>query len=225
MIYTQRIFHVNREDLNEFVRFSEERIWPYVEERGVWPVALWHQVLGGKDRVYLLTRYDSLSHWEQTRFRKNQLNLKVDGAAERAKLTRDFEVSVWKPLSKRPLLDQAPEPEPGMYILNAFKLLPKGEERFARLIENDIWPWLTHMPGVRPIGIWLSILATEILVYEMIRYNGMEQWEADASPGAEPSEDVLKPVWEAAVNAEKELETIVEDKTVTALRPITGRRP
>jgi hypothetical protein len=225
MIYTQRIFHVNRKDLTEFVRLSEERIWPYVEERGVRPVALWHQVLGGKDRVYLLTRYDSLSHWEQARFHENQLDLKVDGAAERAKLTRDFDVSVWKPLSERPLLDQAPESTPGMYILNGFKLLPKMEDRFASVLEKDIWSWKAHTPGIRPIGIWLSILASDIRVYEMVRYDGMEQWEAEADAEAEPSDTALKPVWQKAIKAAKELETIIVDKSVAALRPITERRP
>ena len=225
MIYTQRIFHINREDLTAFVKLSEERIWPYVEEQGVRPVALWHQVLGGKDRVYLLTRYDNLIHWEQARFQKSQLDLKVDGAAERAKLTRDFEVSVWKQLSKKPLLDQAPESEPGMYILNSSKLLPRTAERFASLVNDDIWPWMERDPGVRPIGIWLSIMAAEVRVYEMVRYNGLGQWETNAYVGTEPSDIALKPVWQKAFNAKKDLETMVIEKTVAALRPITDRRP
>jgi hypothetical protein len=112
-----------------------------------------------------------------------------------------------------------------MYILNAFKLLPEAVERFSSLVENDMWPWMEHEPGIRPVGIWLSILAAEIRVHEMIRYNGMGQWESHARAGAEPSDIALKPVWQTAVNAEKELESMVGDKTVAALRPITARRP
>ena len=57
MIYTIRTFHVHRKDYAEFVRFSEEQIWPAIEEKGARALGLWVVAIGGPERIFLMTRY------------------------------------------------------------------------------------------------------------------------------------------------------------------------
>ena len=58
MIYTIRTFHVHRKDYAEFVRFSEEQIWPAIEEKGARALGLWVVAIGGPERIFLMTRYE-----------------------------------------------------------------------------------------------------------------------------------------------------------------------
>ena len=105
MIYTIRTFHVHRKDYAEFVRFSEEQIWPAIEEKGARALGLWVVAIGGPERIFLMTRYDSHGHWEETR---NWDNLANEGSG-RAALVHETECISLLPLTQRQPDSDAPE--------------------------------------------------------------------------------------------------------------------
>ena len=67
MIYTIRTFQVDPQNYRDFVRQSEEEIWPGLEKLGARSLGLWTTIIGGAERILLMTRYDSLAHWQETR--------------------------------------------------------------------------------------------------------------------------------------------------------------
>jgi hypothetical protein len=68
-VYAHRWFDIEPGSWPEFVRLSEEGWWPAVEGAGAHVQGLW-SALGGaaEGHAFLLTRYDSMAHWEATRF-------------------------------------------------------------------------------------------------------------------------------------------------------------
>ncbi len=67
-IVVERSFTIERGTLREFERLSREHIWPYMEARGCRILGLFSNVHGGpSDEITLLTAYESLAHWEETR--------------------------------------------------------------------------------------------------------------------------------------------------------------
>jgi len=72
-IVTLRYFRIKKGTFDQFLKASQEDVWPYFEKIGSRIVGMW-QVFdpqGGAtkdyDEVYLMTRYASVAHWQATR--------------------------------------------------------------------------------------------------------------------------------------------------------------
>jgi len=72
-IVTLRNFHIKKGTFDQFLKASQEDVWPYFEKIGSRIIGMW-QVFDpdngpGKDydEVYLMTRYASVAHWRATR--------------------------------------------------------------------------------------------------------------------------------------------------------------
>jgi NIPSNAP len=74
-IVTLRNFHIKKGAFDQFLKASQEDVWPYFEKIGSRIIGMW-QVFDpetGKpaakdyDEVYLMTRYASVEHWRATR--------------------------------------------------------------------------------------------------------------------------------------------------------------
>lgn len=74
-IVTIRYFRIRKGSFPEFLRVSQEGVWPYFEKIGSRVLGMWQVIPDpeGKgeardyDEVYLATRYASLAHWSATR--------------------------------------------------------------------------------------------------------------------------------------------------------------
>ena len=110
-IYTMRTFNVAPENLARFVELSQDVWWPWVEPgQGNRPLGQWTSIVAPHTRVYMITRYDDLAHWEATRV----VGPKPDapelvpiweaagpGIAERASLTIDTDLRMLQPIGSR----------------------------------------------------------------------------------------------------------------------------
>ena len=66
--YGHRRFFIDPSDLNEFVRHSENGIWPRIEAQGACILGLWTTVAATSPlEIVLLTGYEGPAHWEETR--------------------------------------------------------------------------------------------------------------------------------------------------------------
>lgn len=72
-IVTLRYFRIKKGTFDQFLKASQEDVWPYFEKIGSRIIGMW-QVFdpqGGAakdyDEVYLMTRYASVAHWQATR--------------------------------------------------------------------------------------------------------------------------------------------------------------
>ena len=77
-IVTLRYFKIKKGAFDQFLKASEEGVWPYFEKIGSRVVGMWQAIqaegVDGApklspdfDEVYLMTRYASLEHWASTR--------------------------------------------------------------------------------------------------------------------------------------------------------------
>jgi len=76
-IVTLRYFKIKKGTFPEFLKASQEGVWPYFEKIGSRVVGMWtviHPAIDGVtaesadyDEVYLMTRYASVAHWEASR--------------------------------------------------------------------------------------------------------------------------------------------------------------
>ncbi len=75
-ISTLRYFKIKKGTFPEFLKASQEGVWPYFEKIGSRVVGMWKvihpPIEGGTDsadydEVYLMTRYASVAHWEASR--------------------------------------------------------------------------------------------------------------------------------------------------------------
>jgi hypothetical protein len=75
-IATLRYFKIKKGTFPEFLKASQEGVWPYFEKIGSRVVGMWKvihpPIEGGAegadyDEVYLMTRYASVAHWEASR--------------------------------------------------------------------------------------------------------------------------------------------------------------
>ena len=155
MIYTIRTFHVQRKDYAEFVRFSEEQIWPSIESKGGRALGLWVVALGGPERIFLMTRYDSVGHWLETR----SWGALEGGASGRAALVDDTDAIAIRPITQTQPEGDAEEENPGIYTLRTFRVDPKNLDHFVDLSENQWWPWVRQGEGVRPIAQWTTVIS------------------------------------------------------------------
>lgn len=67
-VYAHRWFWIQPQDQDEFVRISDEGVWPFFEADGCRIVGLWRSMEPGPlAKVLLITRYRDVAHWERTR--------------------------------------------------------------------------------------------------------------------------------------------------------------
>ncbi|MDE0024098.1 MAG: NIPSNAP family protein [Spirochaetaceae bacterium] len=221
MIFTLRSFQVERKDHAEFADISEQRIWPDLEEKGARPIGLWTVVLGGAERILVMTRYDSLAHWQETRGW-----YRTSGASSaRAELVRDTSVIALRLLTRRYPKKDDTSNNPGIYTIRTFDVRDNDVDRLVHLSEERWWHWaetgLRHMP----LGQWISIIAPEKRIYMMTRYDDMAHWEQTRDASPEPSDPELKRIWADGYAAVRERSRMCLSTSVQILRPITGRRP
>lgn len=224
MIYTMRTFQVERENYGEFVRLSEEVIWPALEDRDGRALGLWVVAIGGPERIVLVTRYNSLAHWQETRGWRGKSGM-PNVAAERSRLMRDTDLIALRPVSRRQPTDDAPEAAPGIYTMRTFQVDQTHLDRFIAVTEDSVWPWFETGLDVRPLGLWQSIIAPETRVYMMLRYHDLAHWEATRGAGLEPSDSAMHVSWERGKVALQARRELTQETSVKILRPISRRRP
>lgn len=221
MIFTLRTFHVDRKDHAEFADISEERIWPDLEKRGARPIGLWSVVLGGPERILVMTRYDSLAHWQATR----GWDRSSRASSARAALVGDTSVIALRLLTRRHPTKDDTSDNPGIYTIRTFEVRDNDVDRLVHLSEERWWHWaetgLRHMP----LGQWLSIIAPEKRIYMMTRYDDMAHWEQTRDASPEPSDPELKRIWADGYAAVRERSRMCLSTDVKILRPISARRP
>lgn len=75
-VLTLRYFKIKKGTFPEFLKASQEGVWPYFEKIGSRVVGMWQVIhpdlstdpdTADYDEVYLLTRYASVEHWAATR--------------------------------------------------------------------------------------------------------------------------------------------------------------
>lgn len=68
-IYGYRRILISLNDLDDFVRCSEEGIWPRIESQGARVLGLWTTVAASDPmEIVLMTGYHSPGHWDETRY-------------------------------------------------------------------------------------------------------------------------------------------------------------
>jgi len=68
VVFGYRRFFIEPKDIDDFVRYSEEGIWPRVEAEGASVLGLWTPLASTAPlEIILLTGYHSATNWEQTR--------------------------------------------------------------------------------------------------------------------------------------------------------------
>ncbi|HLZ70085.1 MAG TPA: NIPSNAP family protein [Dehalococcoidia bacterium] len=231
MLYTMRTFLVDRANVTRFVELSETAIWPALEGRDGRALGLWQVVMGGAERIVLITRYESLAHWQQTRAWPEN---RVQGAqpdrwpasgreavAARAAITRETDVIALQPLGERRPPENTPDGTPGIYALRSFQVRAGDVAEFVRRTEAAVWPWY-ETQGARPLGMWRAHVAEQPLLWMLTRYADLGVWEASRDLGPEP-EDATRAQWQALQRANRS--ELVQASGVRILRPISSRRP
>ena len=114
-IYTVRTFEVRDNDVDRLVYLSEERWWHWAET-GLrhMPLGQWISIIAPKRRIYMMTRYDDMAHWEQTRDASPEPSdpelkrIWADGYAavrERSRMCLSTNVKILRPISgRRPIV-------------------------------------------------------------------------------------------------------------------------
>lgn len=234
MIYTMRTFQVDRANVRRFVELSEGGVWPALEGRDGRALGLWSVVIGGPERVLLITRYESLAHWQETRpwpevqqrgAPPDQIvGRGRDAGVERAAMTRETDLIALQPLSRRMPVEDAPEARPGIYTLRSFRVRPQGQAEFARLTEEVIWPWFETL-GSRHLCLWRATIAEDPQLYMLSRYDDLAHWEATRGAGPEPTNPAQRERRQAARQALADRAALTQHSGMRVLRPISSRRP
>ena len=177
MLMTLRTWHVKRRDYADFARLSEERYWPEFDQLDGRAIGMWVVRVGGPERVMIMTRYDSLEHWLGTRaWGGSATNLDAI-ARRRDRMFSDTDLIAMHALSRRQPLADAPEAEPGVYVLETFRVKLDDSEHFRELTE-DVWaPWAETLRGVRLVGMWRSYVGPQERVYMLTRADDFGTWE------------------------------------------------
>lgn len=233
MLYTLRTFDVARADVPRFVELSEGQIWPWLEGRDGRALGLWRVIMGGAEQVVLITRYESLAHWEETRLwsdpgaRPISPELEARGHAaqrERATLMRATELIALRPISRRMPVTDGDDDQPGIYALRTFQSRQADDAEFARLSEDAIWPWFETM-GARTLCLWRTLIAEEPHLLMLTRYDDLTHWEATRGAGLEPSDPAHRQRWQTARDALTRRAALTLRSGVRILQPISQRRP
>ncbi len=112
-IYTVRTFQIDMRNLKQFIDLSEKQWWPWVRlGEGVRPICQWTTVIAEQPRIFMMTRYNDLSHWEghQQGTERETLNdpalreiyaTAMKAIKERGRITHETSVKILRPLSQR----------------------------------------------------------------------------------------------------------------------------
>jgi len=213
MILTLRTWQVDRTHYEEFARISEGEYWPVFDGLQGRALGIWVRRVGGPERLVLMTRYESLDHWLGTRAWGAAGASLAATSARRDQLIRDTDLVALKPLSRRQPETDAPEAQPGVYVLETFRVLAEDREAFRALTEDDWRPWAEALGGVRLVGIWQSYIGPQDLVHVLTRADDVGTWEARCDPDDAPDRPLL------------DRADFAEPVDVQLLYPITRRRP
>ena len=224
MILTMRTWQVPREHYVEFARLTEDDFWPEFERLDGRPLALWVARVGMQERVVLMTSYASLEHWLATRsWGPAAAKLKAI-TDRREKLHADTDLVALLPLSNRQPAGNAPEAEPGWYVLETWRVTPQHLENFRSLTEDHWIPWAEADRRLRLVGCWRSYVGPADRVQVLLRVSAMSDWDARCFGGgtaaiADSAENA------AAFKLLEQRHAIAERVSTVILSPLTRRRP
>jgi hypothetical protein len=177
MLMTLRTWHVERRDYAEFARISEEKYWPEFDQLDGRAIGMWVIRVGGPERVAIMTRYESLEHWLGTRAWGASGKRLDTLASRRDRMFDDTDLIALLALSRRQPVADAPEAEPGVYVLETFRAKLDDTEHFRELTE-DVWaPWAEAQGGVRLVGMWRSYVGPQDQVHVLTRADSFRAWE------------------------------------------------
>lgn len=213
MLMTMRTWQVARRDYDEFARFSEQRYWPAFDQLDGRALGMWVIRVGGPERLMIMTRYESLQHWLGTRaWGASSPRLKAL-SRRRDRMIRDTDLVAMLALSKRQPADDAPERDPGVYLLETFRVKLADTEHFRELTE-DVWaPWAEGEGGVRLVGMWRSYIGPQDQVHVLTRADAFGTWESRNAA------DI------ACARALEERAAMSERTELKVLYPVSDRRP
>ncbi len=103
-VYAHRWFHIRPGSWPDFVGLSQAGWWPSVERDGANVQGLWWALGGATEGdALLITRYDSMSHWEDLRYARPEARSRLTDAArqaiaQRADLTMGSVARIMRPL-------------------------------------------------------------------------------------------------------------------------------
>lgn len=213
MLMTLRTWHVQRRDHAEFARLSEERYWPEFDRLDGRALGMWAIRVGGPERLMIMTRYESLEHWLGTRAWGARAGRLKALSERRDRMIQDTDLIAMLALSRRQPVSDAPEAEPGVYVLEAFRAKLDDMEHFRELTE-DVWaPWAEVEGGVRLVGMWRSYVGPQDRIHVLTRADSFGVWEARHGHTI----DCARALVERAAMSER--------TCVQLLYPVTRRRP
>ena|SRR5690606_4508458 len=212
MLITLRTWRVRRADHAEFARMSEEEYWPEFDRLEGRALGMWVVRVGGPERLMIMTRYESLEHWLGTRAWGASASLRAL-AERRDALFDETDLIALLALSRRQPVADAPEAEPGVYVLETFRAKRDDMEHFRELTE-DVWaPWAEAQGGVRLVGMWRSYIGPQDRIHVLTRADRFELWEARHAPAT------------ACARVLEERAAMSARTCVQLLYPLTRRRP
>ena len=183
MLMTMRTWQIERRDYEEFARVSEEHYWPAFDRLDGRALGMWVIRVGGPERVMIMTRYDSLEHWLGTRA-WNSAGAQLKALSRRRdRMIRDTDLIAMRSLSRRQPTADAPEHDPGVYLLETYRAKLADTEHFRELTEDTWAPWAEREGGVRLVGMWRSYVGPQDLVYVLTRADSVSLWEARHASG------------------------------------------
>ena len=113
-VYTLRTFQIDmKKDLRKFIDLSENKWWPWVRlGEGVRPICQWVTVIADSPRIYMMSRYNDLSHWEGHQLGNERQVLSdpelkeiyeqaLVAIKQRSEIVKETSVRILKPLSQR----------------------------------------------------------------------------------------------------------------------------
>lgn len=219
MIYTIRRFLVSRSDRADYVRWTEESLWPEGREgREGLPTALglWLVGLGGEERFLQLLRYDNMAHWEATRG--------WAAPKERSAMVRESDSVGLRPLSRRQPGMPSPKSTQGVYTLQTSRVERRDVARYGEATEGSLWPWLDAQ-GVAPVGQWVSQFGEGSRIYTLVRYQDLGQWDALTIPSTAESAATGQQLLRAATEARDTMDSLTLDESLVVLRPQSRMLP
>jgi len=177
MLITMRTWLVRRGDYAEFARLSEDDFWPEFDQLDGRAIGMWAIRVGAQERLMIITRYESLAHWLGTRA-WGSTGEKLKALSERRdRMILETDLIAMLPLSQRQPVADAPEPAPGVYVLETFRAKLDDTEHFRELTE-DVWmPWAEQAGGVRLVGMWRSYIGPQDEVHVLTRADSFDIWE------------------------------------------------
>ena len=210
---TMRTWQVARRDHADFARFTEEKYWPEFDRLDGRALGMWVVRVGGPERLMIMTRYESLQHWLGTRAWGNASPRLALLARRRDRMFHETDLIAMLALSKRQPVADAQEREPGIYLLETFRVKLADTEHFRELTEDTWAPWAEREGEVRLVGMWRSHVGPQDRVYVLTRADSFGAWEARHADGI------------ACARALEERAAMSERTEIKVLYSITNRRP